>query len=97
MLKRRELARALPQRGLHAVDSTKRLMDDDQIEKLVSSARRLATLAQTILKCGSGNTHSESSGVRLPYPMGRRRCVLARAGDYRGIHTATPVCDSDDL
>ena len=66
--KRRKLTRALTQGGLEAGHSAQRFMDDDQIEKLIPCACRLAALTSTVMKSGSGYTHSECTGVRLPCP-----------------------------
>ena len=97
MLKRRELPGPLPQCGFEPGNSAQRFMDKDQIEELIPCARGLATLAQTVLKSGSGNTHSECNGVRLPYPKSAHAALRAHSRRCRGIHTSAPSRTSDEL
>ena len=54
MLERRELSGPLTQRGLESGDATKGIVDDHQVEQLISRARRLTALTQSVLKSGSG-------------------------------------------
>jgi hypothetical protein len=96
VLERGKLASALAQGGLEPGDRAQRLVDDHQIEKLVSRTGRLTALTQTILECGSGYTHGECSELRLPYPASLLRAVPENACRCRGFPATASHGMSDD-
>ena len=100
VLERRELSCPLAQRGLDAGHGAKRLVDDDEIEELITSACRLTALAKTILKSGSGYTHTECAECDF---RARKRhtlhCAAVRAGaaEFTPQHRRARVTICEDL